>query len=472
MPPKKGKGKKNKGGKGGGDAAADAANNAEEEEKRTMRLKAKQLHAETQKEEADFGEYQQQREKLYYFWIVERKNLADKQLILRNKDREIQDLDEKHQVQIKIYKQRVKHLLFEFQNEKTLKQTGGEVVLKLAQDDHRAVEADLKADRRSMRMQLKEMDLAHDDFLRSLKQQQDRNITQLRSEFERKAFEIQKNYEKRMEKTRHRLDEQRKMETQVIEQKKNEHVALLMETHKRSFAEIKNYYNDITHNNLDLIKSLKEEVAEMRKKEQQDEKQMDHIAQENKRMSEPYKKAKKDVERLRAELERYKWEKEELRETKARLLVVEDEYRALKWENEVARLRADEVRVQRDKLREKYQATVFDVQQKAGFRHLLLGKKYHSLKQTLEGKEAQLNEVLARANLESNTAGHMRNKVDELLQGKNQNVVALQAELEQVLAAHNQLTRVVQSKMREFGVPVEEMGFEPRRVSVRTEGLQ
>ena len=52
-----------------------------------------------------------------------------------------------------------------------------------------------------------------------------------------------------------------------------------MDTHKKAFAEIKNYYNDITHNNLDLIKSLKEEVEEMRKKEHLDEKQMQHISQ-------------------------------------------------------------------------------------------------------------------------------------------------------------------------------------------------
>ena len=35
----------------------------------------------------------------------------------------------------------------------------------------------------------------------------------------------------------------------------------------QAFADIKNYYNDITHNNLDLIKTLKEDVAEMKKKE-------------------------------------------------------------------------------------------------------------------------------------------------------------------------------------------------------------
>ena len=66
----------------------------------------------------------------------------------------------------------------------------------------------------------------------------------------------------------------------------------------------------------------------------------------------------------------------------------------------------------------------------------------------LQAKEAQLNEVLARANLESGSAGTMRTKVDDLLQKKNQAVLDLQAEVERVVAAHNQLTMVV--KVRQW----------------------
>lgn len=58
----------------------------------------------------------------------------------------------------------------------------------------------------------------------------------------------------------------------------------------QAFSDIKNYYNDITHNNLDLIKTLKEDVAEMKKKDSQNEKLMFEIAQENKRLSEPLQK--------------------------------------------------------------------------------------------------------------------------------------------------------------------------------------
>ena len=75
-----------------------------------------------------------------------------------------------------------------------------------------------------------------------------------------------------------------------------------MKKHEQAFAEIKSYYTDITHNNLDLIKSLKEEVAQMKKEELADEKMMLEISNENKHMSEPLKKALSDVEKLRAQM--------------------------------------------------------------------------------------------------------------------------------------------------------------------------
>ena len=57
------------------------------------------------------------------------------------------------------------------------------------------------------------------------------------------------------------MDAARKAETAKIEERKNGHIERLMGAHEKAFAEIKNYYNDITHNNLDLIRSLKEEVT-------------------------------------------------------------------------------------------------------------------------------------------------------------------------------------------------------------------
>lgn len=56
---------------------------------------------------------------------------------------------------------------------------------------------------------------------------------------------------------RDECDLRRKQEIHEIEERKNVHVNELMKKHEKAFTEIKCYYNDITHNNLDLIKTLK-----------------------------------------------------------------------------------------------------------------------------------------------------------------------------------------------------------------------
>ena len=121
--------------------------------------------------------------------------------------------------------------------------------------------------------------------------------------------ELQKKYEAKMKILRDDLELRRKVEILEIEERKNHHINELMKKHEKAFGEIKNYYNDITHNNLDLIRSLKEEVSEMKKKEISNEKLMFEIAQENKKLSEPLTRALKEVEKLRHELANYQKDK-------------------------------------------------------------------------------------------------------------------------------------------------------------------
>ena len=55
-------------------------------------------------------------DKINTFWEITKKELDDRKAELRNKDREAEELEERHQVEIKVYKQKVKHLLYEHQN--------------------------------------------------------------------------------------------------------------------------------------------------------------------------------------------------------------------------------------------------------------------------------------------------------------------------------------------------------------------
>jgi hypothetical protein len=630
--------------------------------------------AELDHERVERNYFQLERDKINTFWEITKKELEDRKAELRNKDREAEELEERHQVEIKVYKQKVKHLLYEHQNNGTFArarpalraQSGarararagrrglgagrpprgpgcartraawfssadaaatwrrwsevgqaawpavrstaritaedaarllvglngsrgrgrrgraaaarlgsssrlglrqgtvrvphrarglrtyspsslrarlvipllarpsasslvaralsvatlkseGEVALKLQHDEHSVREAELKKDKRSLKLELKELELAHEDVIRELKHEHDKNTTKLRQEYERAVKELQLKAEKKLKLLRDELELRRKVEILEVQERKNAHINELMRKHERAFGEIKNYYNDITHNNLDLIRSLKEEVADMNKKLAANEKLMFEIAQENKKLSEPLTRALKEVrarpgeraradasararaaparlsararslvahstrrsaaarrppaaqvEKLRHELANYQKDKMSLQNAKSRLHVLETQLRDLSWEHEVLEQRFGAVEKERDELYDHFESTIYEVQQKSGFKNLLLEKKLDAQAESLEKKEAQLGEVLAAANLDPTMLGAVTRKLDDVLDSKNSALKGLQYELDRVTKAHNDVIRVYESKLTEFGIPVEELGFRPLVTSTGT----
>lgn len=116
MPPKKA-GKKDSKKAGGVEEqarlAAEAVDDIDDDEyKKSLRKECRELDNLIKKEEDLAGLYQDERQRINYFWIVAKKEAEDRGAELRNKNRELQDLAEKHEIEVKIYKQRVKHLVF------------------------------------------------------------------------------------------------------------------------------------------------------------------------------------------------------------------------------------------------------------------------------------------------------------------------------------------------------------------------
>lgn len=68
-----------------------------------------------------------------------------------------------------MYKQKVKHLLYEHKNNISELKAEGSVAMKLAQDNHNASELDLRKDKRALKVELKEQELAHEQVVKNLK---------------------------------------------------------------------------------------------------------------------------------------------------------------------------------------------------------------------------------------------------------------------------------------------------------------
>ena len=67
---------------------------------------------------------------------------------------------------------------------------------------------------------------------------------------------------------------------------------------------------------------------------------------------------------------------------------------------------------ERDDLYKKFVKAIHDVQQKSNLKNLLLEKKLGALGDTLEKKEAQLNEVLTASNLDPSALSVVTRKLE------------------------------------------------------------
>mmetsp|Transcript_137887 Transcript_137887/g.384509 ORF Transcript_137887/g.384509 Transcript_137887/m.384509 type:complete len:461 (-) Transcript_137887:61-1443(-) len=441
---------------------AELAKQEQEEKKRyEMQKEAKRLRELCDREERDFHNFLMEREKINYFWIVEKKTLNEKMADLRNKEREYQDLEERQQIELKMFQQRLKHLRYHQQDEIVELKTDGELALKLQEDHHRVTEAEIRKDKRALKVEKKEAEVAQEDFRRMLKLEQDQKILEVRQEFDRRARDMQQKYELRMKVIREEMEKQQRKQIQKIEEAKNAQIQKVMAKNQKDFLEIKVYYSEITNSNLDLIKRLKEEFSEIKKNENDDAKKMFDLEQRNKQLKEPLKRANQDVERLEQELVAYEQDKKKLAAVKDKIKQAETQLHRMEFQHEVLQQQLATVSKERDRLYEKFQHAIYDVQQKSGLKNLILEKKIDAVEEALETTEAQVSQLLASANVDQNTAAGISQKLDQVIAYKNDIVSQLEEEVARIKDSHATMVKTYESKLAEYGIPPEELGFTP-----------
>ncbi|XP_064393127.1 dynein regulatory complex subunit 4-like [Halichondria panicea] len=469
---KKGKGKgKGKKGKAPKKAAVIDGISTEDMTKEQLEEHVLRLRDELDREREERNFFQLERDKVNSFWEITKQQLDENKATVRNKERELEDSEERHQVEIKVYKQKVKHLLYEHQNNITELKRDGSVAVTLEQSDHQDREGGLIKEKRSLKVELKEMELAHQEAVKTLKMGHDQLTTKAREDFERLAAELQSKHEAKMAAQRDELELRRKTEVHEVEERKNGQINALMKNHEKAFSDIKNYYNDITLNNLALINSLKDTVEKMKKDSERLEKQLAETQAENRRLQDPLARAREEVAELQRQLANYERDKVSLANAKARLKVQESELKSLIWEHEVLEQRFAQIQKERDDLYSKFVKAIHEVQQKTGFKNLLLEKKLTALADSLEKKEAQLNEVLSASNLDPSALTMVTRKLEDVLDSKNSAIRDLQYELARVCKAHNDLIKTYEAKLATFRVPTEELGFRPLRSTVAGQSL-
>ncbi|KAG5897821.1 hypothetical protein JTB14_011821 [Gonioctena quinquepunctata] len=414
---------------------------------------------EREREERNF--FQMERDKIRTFWEITRNELEEARAVIRNKDRQIEESTEKNEDELKFYKQKVKHLQYEHQNNLTECKAEALVALKIAQDEHSEKERELLQDKRDLKSVSRETELSHQDQTKTLKLQHSEELSKARGEFENKAKELESKYEKKYNELKIQLNAMHDMEISEVEERKNLHITDLTKYHERAFNEMKNYYNDITLNNLALISSLKDQMEVLRKQNERMTKQVADLTAENKKLTTPLKQALDDVKEYKRQLQNYEKDKISLANTKATLSQKMKELADLRWSYDALELRFETLQLERNELHSRFVKAVLEVQQKTGVKNMLLQKRLQTVSQVAEHRDiiiGELNAALQQPPARSNQ------KLADILSKKNAMISDLQYELARVCKAHDDLLETFEEKLVQYGIPKQELGFTPLRI--------
>ncbi|XP_029654346.1 dynein regulatory complex subunit 4-like [Octopus sinensis] len=132
-------------------------------------------------------------------------------------------------------------------------------------EEYDSKEGDLVLQKSELKTKLRESELSYEDVVKNLKlvflvnlfQSRDEREAQMKERFDGEIRKLEEKYTKKLKIQREEMDLLRKNEINQVEERKNTQINVLMKNHEKAFSDIKNYYNDITLNNLALINTLK-----------------------------------------------------------------------------------------------------------------------------------------------------------------------------------------------------------------------
>lgn len=384
------------------------------------------------------------------FYEITKSEVKQIEAELLNMDRKMEILERDFRVHINVHEQKVQNLEYEHKEAKRQVNDTGNNDLQKEREMHSEQLLQMNKEKLDLKRDIRETQLENEGQVKMLIQGFAKRLQNLRDTFEQNHQQLQAQYEEQVEQLKIDLELRRKVEIHEIEERKNQHINELLFNHQEAFDEIKAYYNDITHDNLQLIKSLKDEINEMKEKEKTNKKKMDLLRQENRDLTQPLEDKLEEQRVLEEELKTYTKDKMALKNLKAHYKRLEEQISEAKQEYRACEDKFRKMEKERDDLYKRFKKAVQEIQR----------KKLETLSQQFEEKQAQLSEVLSNAKLDPSIVANVTKKLEQVLGAKNRQIKDLQYQVHQATKQYNDTIRVYESKLQSLGVEPEEIGFE------------
>lgn len=396
------------------------------------------------------------------YFDTSKRQVRELELSIFGKEREMELLEDNHRVELRVYQQKVKHLEYEHRNNIQSIIQDGTGLLEGEQDTHEQRERELLRIKEQLKFEKMSLELSNAQKVADVRLQHEKQLAKLRQQFEEGLSELTSRCQNRLEQLEQELELRRKVEIHEVEERKNQHINDLIRNHEKAYLQMKKYYNDITKQNLDTIKKLTKQQAEMEERGATNRKSLRVFQAENDELDKPLQELKKKIKDLKMDLKERAKDQLALRNANARLTTISRSSTSLRQklqqlEEEYSRIERD-----RDAIYNGFEEAIQRVRGQTEFQNQALEQRLISAEANVGKAALQVEEIIHAANLDGNEVARMMSNLNQMLSAKDELLKELKFTLVKMQKGFNDSYEAFIAKMKDLGIPqseIDAMGF-------------
>jgi chromosome segregation ATPase len=401
-----------------------------------------------------------EKDMIHDFYSNTKNEVKDIESQVKNYETKMEQMEEQHKVMIKVYMQKVKHLEYEHDQDRDKVKLNAETAMGAEKEYNVNSEKDMKKDKQEKKIQYGDNDNANLSEVETVEEELKAKLKETYEVLNASKKELINNYERKLAALKKELELRLKVEIHEIEERKNQHYNDLMKNHEKAFRDMKDYYNDITRENLELIRVHKENLHEVNNSIILNQTQIDFLKAQNGQLEQPLMLIKNQRNTLKKQLATYEKDQMSLRNAKAQFKVLKKKVHDFQVMKKELDEKMEKIKREKNDMYAKFEVAVDQLKGKAEYKNTLLDEKLSQLEEDHQRKETQLHELIQRSVVEPKTVDEICKRMEEAIEAKNSLLRNLRYSLAHATKAYNDAIRVYEAKLIEFGIPAEELGLE------------
>lgn len=415
------------------------------------------LRQQLEKSMLDRNYVQLERDAIQQYFDTTKREVRELELAISAKDREMELLEDNHRVELRVYQQKVKHLEYEHRNNIKSIISEGTNLLEGEQSTHEERERELLRVKEQLKFEQMELELVNANKVAEVRQQHEKQLAKLRQQFEDGMTELTSRCEARLKQLEADLELRRKVEIHEVEERKNQHINDLIKNHKKAFSQMKAYYNEITGSNLKLIKSLQNQVEELKDRATQNKKLLYEYILENQKLSEPLSKVSAEIAELQTLLKERTKDQMALRNANSRLAAITKSSSSVRQKLKQLEEEYSSMERERDALYTGFEESIQRVKAQTEFQNQALEQKLLAAESNVEKAALQVEEIIRAANLDGNEVARMMTSLNQTLAAKDEVLRDLKFQVVKLQKGYNDSLEAFVAKLKELGIPPDEL---------------